>query len=170
MRRAITAAVLAVWVAVAMGALAARAQAASTLVGMTPGPLSPIAPGKSSTAALKQLLADTKSGAGAKLGPFLSILQKAYGAQPLWHDGGLRAKLPPLHVQDGYVRISAYGDDVSSLKTQLVGKGMLDAVSHDYAVTGRVPVTALTDPLSVSVSLSSWVRNTWLGRSRQTSS
>ncbi|HVW71408.1 MAG TPA: S8 family serine peptidase [Steroidobacteraceae bacterium] len=145
MRRAITAAVLAVWVAVAMGALAARAQAASTLVGMTPGSLSPIAPDKSSTAALKQLLADTKSGAGAKLGPFLSILQKAYGAQPLWHDGGLRAKLPPLHVQDGYVRISAYGDDVSSLKAQLVGKGMLDAVSHDYAVTGRVPVTALTD-------------------------
>src|SRR5690348_2296509 len=65
----------------------------------------------------RQLLQETKTGAGARLGPHLTLLQKAYGSQPLWHDGGLRAKLPPLRMQDGYVRISAYGDDVSALRT-----------------------------------------------------
>jgi subtilisin family serine protease len=139
----------AVAVVMALGALASRAHATTTLIGMTPGA---VAPGidKNSTAALKQLLAETKTGPGAKLGPHLLILQKAYGAQPLWHDGGLRAKLPPLHTQDGYVRISAYGDDVVSLKTQLVGQGMLDARPHDHSVTGRVPIAALGDIATVS--------------------
>jgi subtilisin family serine protease len=134
----------AVAVAMALGALATQAHATSTLLGISPGLTAPVTD-KNSTAALKQLLIDTKTGPGAKLGPHLFILQKAYGAQPLWHDGGLRAKLPPLHTQDGYVRISAYGDDVSALKTQLVGQGMLDARSHDHSVTGRVPIAALTD-------------------------
>lgn len=129
--RAITAVAAAAWVVVGMSSLV-RVHANDGLT-------------RNSTASLKQLLVESKTGAGAKLGPHLFILEKAYGAQPLWHDGGLRAKLPPLRVQDGYVRVSAYGDDVSSLKIQLVGKGMLDARAHDHAVTGRVPVTALSD-------------------------
>jgi subtilisin family serine protease len=133
----------------ALGALATRAHATSTLIGMAPA-LTASHTDKNSTAALKQLLVDAKTGAGAKLGPHLLILQKAYGAQPLWHDGGLRAKLPPLHTQDGYVRISAYGDDVSALKTQLVGEGMLDAKSHERSVTGRVPIAALGDIAAIS--------------------
>jgi len=141
--RAMMAAAMAVAVAIATGALATRASAASTLIGMAPSPAALI--DKNSTAALKQLLLETKTGAGAKIGPHLYILQKAYGAQPVWHDGGLRAKLPPLRVQDGYVRVSAYGDDVSALRTQLVGRGMLEPKAHDHAVTGRVPVAALTD-------------------------
>jgi subtilisin family serine protease len=146
--RAIVAAMTVVAAATAMGALATRAHATSTLIGMAP--VTSVATDRNSTAALKQLLQDTKSGAGAKLGPHLSILQKAYGAQPLWHDGGLRAKLPPLRMQDGYVRISAYGDDVAALRTQLVGQGMLDAKLHDHAVTGRVPIAALSDIASTS--------------------
>jgi subtilisin family serine protease len=142
MRAMITAAV-AVAVAVTGGALATRARAASTLIGMAPSPAA--LTDKNSTAALKQLLLEAKTGAGAKMGPHLYILQKAYGAQPVWHDSGLRAKLPPLRVQDGYVRISAYGDNVGELKTQLVGQGMLNARLHDHAVTGRVPVAALND-------------------------
>ena len=141
--RAMMAAAMAVAVAIATGALATRASAASTVIGMAPSPATLI--DKNSTAALKQLLLETKTGAGAKIGPHLYILQKAYGAQPVWHDGGLRAKLPPLRVQDGYVRVSAYGDDVSALRTQLVGRGMLDPKAHDHAVSGRVPVAALTD-------------------------
>ena len=137
--RAFVAAMMAVAAATAMGALATRAHATGTPVGMTNG-----------TAALRQLLQEAKTGAGARLGPHLTILQKAYGSQPLWHDGGLRAKLPPLRLQDGYVRISAYGDDVGSLRTQLVGRGMLDARSHDHAVTGRVPIAALSDIASIS--------------------
>jgi subtilisin family serine protease len=143
--RAMMAVVTAVVASMAMGALVTRARAAAALVGMAPTAAASVSTDKNSTAALKQLLLDTKSGVGAKLGPHLLILQKAYGAQPLWHDAGLRAKLPPLHVQDGYVRISAYGDEVSSLKSQLVAEGMLDARSHDHSVTGRVPIAALSD-------------------------
>jgi Subtilase family len=140
--RAIMAAAVAMAVAMTTVALATRAHAAGTAVVL---PSSASAAPDKATQALKQLLLETKTGPGAKLGPHLSILQKAYGAQPLWHDGGLRPKLPPLRVQDGYVRISAYGDDVGALKTQLVGKGMLDAKLHDHAVSGRVPIAALTD-------------------------
>jgi len=132
--KAIVAAMTAVAAATAMGALASLAHATD----------------KNSTAALKQLLQETKTGTGARLGPHLTILQKAYGSQPLWHDGGLRAKLPPLRMQDGYVRISAYGDDVNALRTQLIGQGMLDARRHDHAVTGRVPIAALSDIASIS--------------------
>jgi subtilisin family serine protease len=141
--KAIVAAMMAVVAFAVMGAIATRAHATSALIGMSPTLATTT--DKNSAAALKQLLQDTKSGVGAKLGPHLFILQKAYGAQPLWHDGGLRAKLPPLHMQDGYVRVSAYGDDVNSLKTQLVGQGMLDAKLHERAVTGRVPIAALSD-------------------------
>ena len=146
--RAIVAAMTVVVAATAMGALATRAHATGALIGMAPAPS--VTTDKNSTNALKQLLQETKSGAGAKLGPHLSILQKAYGAQPLWHDGGLRAKLPPLHMQDGYVRISVYGDDVRSLRTQLIGQGMLDARLHDHAVSGRVPIAALGDIAAMS--------------------
>ncbi len=137
--RAIVTAMTAVAAVTAMGALVTLAHATGPLVGTTNG-----------TAALKQLLQETKTGTGARLGPHLTILQKAYGSQPLWHDGGLRAKLPPLRMQDGYVRISAYGDDVNALKTQLIGQGMLDARRHDHAVTGRVPIAALSDIASIS--------------------
>ena len=129
----------------ALAASSTGTPAAGTLIGMSPSVTAGSLVDKNSTANLKQLLLESKSGAGAKIGPQLYILQKAYGSQPLWHDGGLRAKLPPLHVQDGYVRVSAYGDDLGSLKTQLVGLGMLDAKAHRYAVTGRVPVAALSD-------------------------
>jgi len=159
--RAMTAAVVAVVVGMTTGALATRALAsnalasagtptAGTLIGMPASVTAGALVDKNSTANLKQLLLETKTGPGAKMGPHLYILQKAYGAEPLWHDGGLRAKVPPLRVQDGYVRISAYGDDVSSLKTELVGQGMLDAKAHDHAVTGRVPVTALNDIVGIS--------------------
>jgi len=147
--RAIVAAMTAAAAATAMVALATRAHATGTLIGMAPAVTSSTAD-KNGTAALKQLLQETKTGAGAKLGPHLFILQKAYGAQPLWHDGGLRAKLPPLRMQDGYVRISVQGDDISSLRTQLVCQGMLDARAHDHAVTGRFPIAALSEIGSTS--------------------
>lgn len=164
--RAMTAAAVAVGLAVTMGALATFALASSafaasgssptgtpavgTLIGMPSSVTAGALIDKNSTANLKQLLLEAKTGTGAKIGPQLYILQKAYGTQPLWHDGGLRAKLPSLHVQDGYVRISAFGDDVSALKTELVSQGMLDAKAHRYAVTGRVPVTALNDLAGIS--------------------
>ena len=149
--RAMMAVVTAVVASMAMGALITRAHAASALIGMAaPATAAAVTTDRNGTAALKQLLIDAKSGVGAKLGPQLLILQKAYGVQPLWHDAGLRAKLPPLRVQDGYVRISAYGDDASTLKDQLVAQGMLDPRVHDYSVTGRVPIAALSDIANTS--------------------
>ena len=53
-------------------------------------------------------------------------------------------------MQDGYVRVSAYGDDVPALKTQLVGQGMLGARTHEHSVSGRVPVAALSDIAGIS--------------------
>jgi len=138
--------------ALVSSALAAPASpAVGTLIGMSPGTTAGALIDKNSTANLKQLLLETKTGPGAKMGPQLYILQKANGTtQSIWHDGGLRAKLPPLRVQDGYVRVSAFGEDLGSLKTQLVGQGMLDAKARRYAVTGRVPITALNDIAGIS--------------------
>ena len=150
MKAMMAAAAMAVAVALTTGAVATRALAATspaagTLIGMSPSLAGGAIVDKNSTAELKQLLQEAKVGVGAKMGPQLYILQKAYDGQTPWHDGALRAKLPPLKVEDGYVRISAYGDDVSALQTELIGLGMLDARLHDHAVTGRVPVVALSD-------------------------
>ena len=93
------------------------------------------------TAAFNRLLAAAKSGTGSKLSPQLITLQQAQ----LSARDGLRRKLPPVRIQGGYVRVSAYGDDPSSLVMQLTSKGMMDAKVYDHAVTGRVPVTALSD-------------------------
>jgi len=154
------AAALAVVVSLTTGAMATRALAATSpaagtpeagrLIGMSPSVAGVATLDKNSTVALKQLLQQAKSGVGAKMGPQLYILQKEYEGQTPWHDGALSAKLPPLKVQDGYVRISAYGDDVGALKTQPVGQGMLGARLHDHAVTGRVPVVALGDIAAIS--------------------
>ncbi len=102
------------------------------------------------TAAFGRLLADAKSGAGAKLSPHLLTLAQAHSSESPDAGAGLRRKLPPLRTQSGYVRISAYGDDPNSLMTQLVSKGMLEAKVYDHAVTGRVPVAALVDMAGTS--------------------
>jgi len=95
------------------------------------------------TAAFTRLLAAAKSGPGAKLAPELMILERA--AQVPATGEGLRRKLPPLHTQSGYVRITAYSDDPASLMPQLVSKGMLRPKVYDHAVSGLVPVAALSD-------------------------
>ena len=95
------------------------------------------------TAAFARLLAAAKSGPGAKLGPELMILERA--AQAPAASESLRRKLPPLHTQSGYVRITAYSDDPASLMPQLVSKGMLRPKVYDHAVSGLVPVAALSD-------------------------
>src|ERR1700744_1958458 len=124
MRAMMAAAAMAVAVALATGALATRALAATgapgsvgsvvgasgtgRLVGMSPALSTGGIVDKNSTAELKQLIQEAKVGVGARMGPQLYILQKAYGAQAPRRDGALTAKLPALRVQDGYVRISAY--------------------------------------------------------------
>jgi subtilisin family serine protease len=93
------------------------------------------------TAAFNRLLVSAKSGAGARLGPELMILERAAQAS----GEGLRRKLPPLHTESGYVRITAYADEPAALMPQLVSKGMLRPRVYDHAVSGLVPIAALSD-------------------------
>jgi hypothetical protein len=79
-----------------------------------------------------------KSGTNARLGASLAVLQKAATARRLATSANSQAlarKLPVLRATDGYVSISAYGDDLAALKAQLVSKGLLDATAHSTAVS-----------------------------------
>ncbi|HEY4211500.1 MAG TPA: S8 family serine peptidase [Steroidobacteraceae bacterium] len=130
------------WVAVAalilascsLHGLTATAQAATKTAGAD-----------RATVALGRLLSQAKSGSEARLGAPLIGLSQSRTAQPSAREGTLRRKLPPLRTEGGYVRISAYGDDPKSLLSQLIAKGLLDAKAYEHAVTGRIPVTALSD-------------------------
>ena len=57
----------------------------------------------------------------------------------------LTHKLPALRASQGYVSVSAYGDDLAGLRAQLEAKGLKDAVVHATAVSGKAPVAALRD-------------------------
>jgi subtilisin family serine protease len=93
-----------------------------------------------------------KSGSGARLGASLAVLQRAAARRVPQSDvtRGVTRKLPALRASNGYVAISAYGDDLVSLRSQLVAKGLLDATLHDTAVSGRAPVAALADMAATS--------------------
>ncbi|WP_437302601.1 S8 family peptidase [Sorangium sp. So ce388] len=99
---------------------------------------------------LQQLKLDVSSGPGAKLGPHLLALQRAVATHAHSGDAEIERKFPILSVQDGYVRVSAYGDDGVALATQLAAKGMLDARAHGRAVSGRVPISGLGDIATTS--------------------
>jgi len=88
-----------------------------------------------------------KSGDGARLGASLAVLERA-AARRIPQSDVTRAvtrKVPALRASGGYVSISAYGDDLASLRTQLVAKGLKDATRHSTAISGRAPVAALRD-------------------------
>ena len=88
-----------------------------------------------------------KSGPGAKLGASLAMLQKAAdrrGSQQAV-TRNVKHKLPALRASQGYVSVSAYGDDLAGLRAQLEAKGLKDAVVHATAVSGKAPVAALRD-------------------------
>ncbi len=92
--------------------------------------------------------AAVKSGDGARLGSKLMALEQqtvsqnrsAAAVSPI-----ATRKMPGLRASNGYVSISAYGDDLAALRTQLVAKGLQDAKLHATAVTGRAPIGALAD-------------------------
>ena len=88
-----------------------------------------------------------KSGTGARLGASLALLQKAEARRLPQADVTRRIthKLPALRASDGYVSVSAYGDDLTALRVQLEAKGLKNAVVHSTAVSGKAPVAALGD-------------------------
>jgi subtilisin family serine protease len=88
-----------------------------------------------------------KSGDGARLGASLAVLQRAAARRLPQSDVTHRVtrKLPALRASDGYVSISAYGDDLAGLRAQLTAKGLLGGVVHATAVSGKAPIAALGD-------------------------
>jgi subtilisin family serine protease len=93
-----------------------------------------------------------KSGNGARLATSLRVLEHV-SARRLPQSDVVRAvkrKLPALRAREGYVSISAYGDDLPALREQLVSKGLKNATLHATAVTGRAPVAALRDMAATS--------------------
>ena len=62
----------------------------------------------------------------------------------------MKHKLPALRASQGYVSLSAYGDDLAGLRVQLEAKGLKDAVVHSTAVSGKAPVAALGDMAQTS--------------------
>jgi len=92
-------------------------------------------------------LKSAKAGDGARLGASLAVLERAAARRVPQSDITHRVtrKLPALRASGGYVSISAYGDDLASLRTQLTSKGLLNAKVHSTAVSGKAPVAALGD-------------------------
>jgi subtilisin family serine protease len=97
-------------------------------------------------------LKTAKAGDGARLGASLSVLQRAAARRVPQSDVTHRVtrKLPALRASDGYVSISAYGDDLAGLRAQLTAKGLLNAKVHSTAVSGKAPVAALGDMAKTS--------------------
>jgi subtilisin family serine protease len=93
-----------------------------------------------------------KSGNGARLGASLAVLQRAAARRVPQADVTrvVNRKVPALRASGGHVAISAYGDDLQALRTQLVAKGLVDATVHATAVSGRAPVAALADMSATS--------------------
>ena len=94
-----------------------------------------------------------KAGASAKLGGHLQSLARAAESQAQLSArtrSTVVSRLPALTIRDRYVAVSAYADgDVNALRTELVAKGMIAAAVHGNAVTGRVPIDALSDMSSI---------------------
>ena len=94
-----------------------------------------------------------KAGASAKLGGHLQSLARVAESQAQLSArarSSVISRLPGLTVRDRYVAVSAYADgDVNALRTELVAKGMTAAAVHGNAVTGRVPIDALSDMSSI---------------------
>jgi subtilisin family serine protease len=93
-----------------------------------------------------------KSGTSARLGANLAVLQREAARRIPQSDVTAAAtrKSPALRAANGYVSISAYGDDLTALRAQLVAKGLLDATQHPTAISGRAPVSALADMAATS--------------------
>jgi subtilisin family serine protease len=93
-----------------------------------------------------------KSGNGARLGASLAVVQKAAALRVPQSDlmRNVARKVPALRASDGYVFVSAYGDDLAALRAQLVAKGLKDATLHATAVSGKAPIGALGDMAATS--------------------
>lgn len=112
----------------------------------------PAADLEAARAKFNETRAQIKSSSGRKLGSPLAIIERESSAAALQRRAtganGVADKLRFLRARGGYVNVSAYPDnaaDANALRSTLVSKGMIDAAVRGNAVTGRVPVSALSD-------------------------
>ena len=120
------------------------------LVGATAAALAAAPPQQTQErAAFANFARSAKAGTSAKLGGHLQSLARAAESQAQSSArtrSSVVSRLPALTIRDRYIAVSAYADgDVNALRTELVAKGMVGAAVHGNAVTGRVPVEALSD-------------------------
>ncbi len=86
------------------------------------------------------------TGDGARLASILSVMQRASRRVPQSDvTRTMTRRIPALRASQGYVAVSAYGDDLAALRAQLVAKGLRNATLHSTAVSGQAPVAALAD-------------------------
>ncbi len=100
------------------------------------------------TEAIRAAHAAAKSGTDAKLSATLAVLAKANanrGARAASLSADIARKMPMLRMSGGAVSVSAYGEDLAALRTQLAAKGLQNAAVQGNAVTGRAPIAALRD-------------------------
>jgi hypothetical protein len=99
---------------------------------------------------IRTMSAGIKSGPNAKLGTQLSMAQRTMGAVQrrglsTTNDAIARA-LPGMRIRDGYIAVTAYAmDDAAALKSDLESRGMIDTTLTGRTLSGRVPLSALSD-------------------------
>jgi subtilisin family serine protease len=93
-----------------------------------------------------------KAGDGSRLDATLAVLQRVAARRVPQSDvtRQVTRKIPVLRASQGYVSISAYGDNLTGLRAQLVSRGLRDARIHGTSVSGRAPVAALADMSEIS--------------------
>src|SRR3954468_10760116 len=77
-----------------------------------------------------------KAGNGSRLDATLAVLQRAAARRVPQSDVTRRIthKVPVLRASQGYVSVSAYGDDLGGLRSQLISRGLRDARIHGSSV------------------------------------
>jgi hypothetical protein len=130
-----------------LGGLALASATAAALAATPPQQQTP------ERAAFANFARSMKAGTSAKLGGHLQSLARTASSQAQLSarsGSSVASRLPALTVRDRYVAVSAYADgDPNALRTELVAKGMINAAVHGNAVTGRVPIAALSDMSSI---------------------
>src|SRR5262245_2309517 len=88
-----------------------------------------------------------KSRAHPKLSTTLLALQRAEAKRTTALSARAAARRTPymLRTNGDSVEVSAFGADPAALRAELESKGMQNAKVHDYSVSGRVPISAITD-------------------------
>jgi subtilisin family serine protease len=105
---------------------------------------------ESNLRSMRAMSSALKSGPGQKLGTQLQMVQRTMttmqrnGIQ-MTNEAMARA-MPGMRIGDGYIAVTAYAiGEVTTLKTDLESRGMINATVAGSTLSGRVPLAALND-------------------------